>query len=421
MRRLSLLVLWVVTAGALVPATEKLIAAEGSPTAEEVLTEQDFLGSLEEAHPASRALGGDLGVAEAERLQAGLLQDPRLAWEREEPDGEARETTWGVAWSPPLDTRRRWAIRAADSGVETQRYVLDSRLGRQRVEARSVYAEWAGNYVRVSFIAGHASTLETLARRTRNRAEAGEVSNLEARRLEIALDITTITLSKTRAAVAASRERAAAWMLGSGEDLLELRPARPALPEVPGELNEEVAWEARPDVRAARARVEQSESLEQLSRRSLEAPEFLLGWKRIEEQGSDLEGPVFAIGWKVPILDRRRADRLEAEATLAAAVAGEEWMQLQARRELAAAFAAYEELRGTALAIDSGLEGLDDLTRAATAAFEHGETNVTDLLDTLQSVLTARLSALDIYLAALDAHRRLEFAAGRGLTSGDRS
>ena len=47
--------------------------------------------------------------------------------------------------------------------------------------------------------------------------------------------------------------------------------------------------------------------------------------------------------------------------------------------------------------------------------FEAGESDVTDLLETLRGVLGGQLAALHSYGAALRAHRELELAAGREL------
>ena len=57
---------------------------------------------------------------------------------------------------------------------------------------------------------------------------------------------------------------------------------------------------------------------------------------------------------------------------------------------------------------------------SATATFRLGESRLTDLLETLRSVLSARLAALDLYAAALEAHRTLELAAGRPLSTEER-
>lgn len=389
--------------------------------AEELVTEEVFLAAVDGAHPASMALAGDLGAAEAGRLRAALLSEPHLEVAREEPNGVARETIWGVAWTPPIDGRRGRAVDVAEAEVEVERHGLESRLALQRFEVRAGYATWAAGHARVSLTAEHSGRLDRLARWMRNRAEAGEESTLAARRLELAFESSKIALSRARAAAAGSRARAAAWLVDTGRDISAGRPELPELPRASEHVDPDLDWAVRPDLLAARSRVEQAESLGRLSRRVATAPELLLGWKSIEDQGREFDGPVLALAWKIPVFDRNRADKMAAESAVAAAVAGEEWARLRAGRELAAALAVYEELRGSALAADGGLEGLGEVAQAATAAFEQGESTVTDLLATLQAILEARLASLDLYAAALEAHRQLEVAAGRPLTSGDRS
>lgn len=430
MRRTSLLILLLLAvapgealwgAGAVRLDAEE--PASGSVTPETV-SEDVFLAAVDAAHPAARALSGELGAAEARRLQASLLDDPRIELTREDPDDVARETTWGLAWTPPIDGRRSRTMRVAEAGVEVETHRLEARLVELRSDVREAYAAWVSGEVRASLLTDHSGRLEELARRMRNRAEAGEESVLAAQRLEIASRSSAFSLSEARAVAARSRETAAAWLLDDGPKLASMRPELPALPEASSGLDSRVA-ESRPDVLAARSEVEQAESLGELSRRVLEAPELLLGWKSIENDfpggGSDFEGPVFGIGWRVPVFDRGRADRLEADSALAAAAAGEEWAAWRARSELAAALAAYRELRQSALAAQTELGGLDGVARAAEASFEAGESTVTDLLDTLSALLDARLAALDLYSSALEAHRQLEVAAGRSLTSGDAS
>ncbi len=388
------------------------------------VSEDVFLAAVDAAHPAARALGGDLGAAEARRLRASLLDDPRLELTREAPEDVARETTWALAWTPPIDGRRSKAILVAEAGVEVEAHRLEARLLVLRSDVREAYAAWATGEARASLLADHGGRLEELARRVRNRAEAGEESLLAAQRLEIASRISQVSLSEARAVGARSRETAAVWLLDESPKLASMKPELPALPEVPPDLDSRVA-ESRPDVLAARSEVERAESLGELSRRVLEAPELVLGWKSVENDlpggGSDFDGPVFGIGWRISVFDRRRADRLEAESALAAAAAGEEWAERRARSELAAALAAYRELGQSALAAQTDIGDLDGLARAAEASFEAGESTVTDLLNTLRALLDARLAALDLYAAALEAHRQLEVAAGGSLTSGGAS
>ena len=395
-----------------------LLTAAAAAQQKAVLTEDEFLSVLDDEHPATVALSGDLGAAEAKRQQAALLSDPRLEFNREQPDVVPRETVWGIAWTPPLDGRRRWAIRAAEAAVEAERSSFESDRARLRLEMRRAFADWVGGHTRVAILGELSGRLEALAQRMRHRADSGEESLLNARRLEIAFGNATAALSEATAEASAARAEATAWLVPVGtysaSDLSAIQPRLPELPEAP----ESVDSDLRPGLVAAYFRVDQAEAFERLSKRVVAAPEILLGWKTIEGSAIEFDGPVFGLNWTVPVFDRRQADRLAAKNALTAARAHSEWVAQEAKSELAAAEAAYTELRRSALFAQEALAGLGNVVRAASAAYEHGESSVTDLLDTLRAVLDARLSALELYLAALEAHRDLEFATGRSLTPG---
>jgi outer membrane protein TolC len=53
------------------------------------------------------------------------------------------------------------------------------------------------------------------------------------------------------------------------------------------------------------------------------------------------------------------------------------------------------------------------MIQSAVARFEAGESDVTELLETVRGVLSARFSALELYAAALAAHRELDLLTGR--------
>jgi len=387
----------------------------GESDAQTTLTEKAFLAGVDGVHPASRALAGELRAAEAERRRAALLSDPRLELTREELDDVERESISSVAWTPPIDGRRRWAVLAAEAGVDVERGLLEWRMAEQHRDVRRAYAAWADGEARLALIVEHSNRLESLAERMRHRAEAGEESILDAQRLLIASGASKVAVSRARATAAAARARAAAWRPDGQSELSVAWPELPELKEVPDGLDPEL----RPDLRAARSRVEQSEALERLSRHVVTAPEVLLGWKRVEGAVIDLEGPVFGLTWEIPVFNRNQADRMAAQSAVAATSAQYEWTVRWAKGELEAALAVYVELRQAALSAADGLEVLDNVARAATAAYEQGESSVTDLLDSLGAVLTARLTALDLHVTALEAHRQLELAAGRSLISGD--
>ena len=102
-------------------------------------------------------------------------------------------------------------------------------------------------------------------------------------------------------------------------------------------------------------------------------------------------------------------------------VAAQATLELERRRaeaELRSARAGYGALHGVARDVLDATSEADAVISAATAAFEAGESTLTDLLETLESVVAARSAALELHHSALAAHRRLEMSVGRAPTDG---
>lgn len=384
-----------------------VIVAQEGPT----LTEEELLAAVAENHPAVVALTGERESAAAEAIRASLPPNPAIEASLEEPDGAARETTAGVTWTPPLDGRRALQREAAEKGLAAAESRLEAARLRLRLDLREVYAGWAVAWERRELLAAHLARLGELAQRARARAEAGEIPGLAARRFTLEEAQARADLGRAEALLAISRSAVAAWV---PELSPEARPAPPPLPPAP----EPPALASRPDLAAREREVERAEALRRLSGRIFTAPALGLGWKRIEDRSVTASGPVISAGWTVPLFDKRQADRREAEARLSTAQAELDLARNRARAERAGALAAYDRLRTEAAEAGRVAAGTGDLLAGASAAYQLGESGLTDLLDTLRAALAARITALEVREAALAAHRDLEAATGRPL-SGD--
>ena len=383
------------------------IVAQESPT----LTEEELLAAVAEDHPAAVALTGERESAAAETIRASLLPNPASEASLEEPDGAARETTAGVTWTPPLDGRRVLQREAAEKGLAAAESRLEAARLRLRLDLREVYAGWAVAWERRELLAAHLARLGELAQRARARAKAGEIPGLAARRFTLEEAQARTDLGRAEARLATARSALAVWI---PELSPEARPAPPPLPPAP----EPPDLASRPDLAAREREVEHAEALRRLSGRVFAAPELGLGWKRIEDRSVTASGPVISAGWTVPLFDKRQADRREAEARLSTAQAELALARSHARAEQAGALTAYHRLRAEATEADRVAAGTGDLLTGASAAYQLGESGLTDLLDTLRAALAARITALEVREAALAAHRDLEAATGRPL-SGD--
>lgn len=376
------------------------------------LTEEDFLAAVTGEHPAAVALLGEREIAAAEALRASLLESPTVEASVEEPGRAARETAAGVTWTPPLDGRRALRREAAEKGLAAAESRVEAARLRLRLDLRVAYADWALAWERRELLSAHLARVGELAERARARAQAGEIPGLAARRFTLEEAQARADLGRAEARLAAARAVLAAWVPEISQDA---RPAPLPLPPVPGALTDAAS---RPDLAAREHEVERAETLRRLSGKIFEAPALGLGWKRVEDRSAEASGPVVSAGWTVPLFDRRQADRREAEARLSTARADLELARVRAQAERAGALAAYERLRAEAAEAERVAGETGDLLSGASAAYQLGESGLTDLLDTLRAALAARITGLEVREAALAAQRDLEAATGRPF-SGD--
>ncbi len=376
------------------------------------LSESQLLAAVDSGHPIHRVIGEELQRATALRRQAGALDNPDLSFVTERPRGTARQSTWSLAWTPPLDGRRGLRVEAAEASVLAAGKRLESRQLELRLELRRVFADWYVAQTRKGLFAEQVVRVEALVAWLRARADSGEASRLEQRRLALELSQLQKELAEATAEGEVARATVAGWI---GCVTSETRPERPSLPETPDSLD----VSSRPDLAALGHELQRSTLERRLSGRLLAAPEVFVGWQEVTEDGGRFDGPVVGFEWTIPILDRGQGRRGVAQAQLAAAEARIAVAKMRAESRLAGALEGYRTLRRAALSSTAQVADVPLVVKGASAAFRLGEAGLTDLLDTLRAALGARLSELDLIDRALAAGRELEAASGRALT--DRS
>ncbi len=380
--------------------------AERAPAAAP-LNESDFLSRAAAQPGVATLLDGPVLSAAAEAQRASIWANPVAEVERESPGEERRQTTWSLSWQAPLDPRRgplRAAARAsADAAVEDRAW---SAL-ELRAELRRTYADWALAVERVTASADLLGRVRNLVAVLSDRARSGEESGLALRRLQLAAVELEAQAGNAAAELARTEGAARAWIGGADEYELSL----PALPE-PAEMN---AGIEHPFLGARQLEVEAAEHRDRASRRFLSFPGFFIGLQQIREPGFEEDGLTFGGSLALPLFDRQQADRAEAKAGLASARARLELETARTHARRAAAEEAYRRLRDAAASSRAVIDQSDAVIESATARFQMGEGDLTELLETLRGVLASRLASLDLYGNALAAHRELELAAGQPL------
>ena len=373
-----------------------------------VVTESEFLAALKADHPAVAARREGVEQARIRVLAEARYSNPVLSAVHEDVSGPEAEISWALSWRLPEPLRgRRLAAResslgAADAQLRHELLIL-------RLHLREVYASWAVAAAREERLAAQVHRVAPLVERERARAEAGEVSGLEAGRLRLTVAVLEGDLAAAEAAAAGARARARQWNPQLSLD------ARPVLPELERE-GPPVSPEGAPAVRAAAAELAAARLGLEAASSQVVAPQLSLGWKREEGALDDVSGATFGVAWSLPLFDRGQERRAAAQVRVSAARARLDLVRTETLAAETEARETYRRLSAAHRSARKTLSELEHLWTGAEAAFRQGEASLTDLLETLRTVTDAEMSVLDLHREALTAQRRLEAATG-GLAS----
>lgn len=387
--------------GPLCPCLALWACLAGQAGATGLLTEEGYLAAVARDSSAAVLLEGGVNLAEAELRRARVLSNPILSAERESPGGGRSQFGWSVSWTAPFDGRRGLRVDAAEAGLASARELRERDRAQLRAELRERYAAWAVAAERESVAAQHAGGLSRLVALARDRARLGEDSGLTARRVALAALEAEGLAATARAELAESRAAALGWSGDPGGDIAPCLPLLPVPAPVPG-------TEHHPALAALRHELRESEARRRLGSRFLEFPRVTAGRLEVREPGFDSGGMAFGGEWSLPLFDRSQGDRIEAGSRVRVARARLERERRRIEADAQGTANAYAILRAAALAAADSLREADRVLEAASARFQAAESGVSDLLETVRSVMSARLSAIDLYDRALAAHRRLE-------------
>ena len=389
-----------------------LVVTGSMPIHAQVLTEQQFLDDTLPGHPAIAAAEAEVTAASGVRRQAGIVDNPEIAWEREDPDFVLRQDTFVLDWRLPFDGRRH-RMDAADAGIGASSSELEATRLRIRLEMRSLFASWYIAAQREAVLQANLDRTRRLSDRMEARAQDGESSGLEARRIALEVEMLGLEAAAARADAQARRLAAASW---SAQVTGDAEPARPPLPPPPSSPD----IGDRYDIRALSYGVVAAESRHQLQKRMLEPPTIRLGWTEIADGVRSSDGPVLGIAWPLPLFDRNQGRREAASAEVSRAQFELEVAQKKALEQSRAALASYTELH-TMVVSGAAVEADSDVVDTMLAVFEAGEASLTDVLDALRATVDVRMARIEILAHALAAERELEAAMGRPILSGGNS
>lgn len=380
-----------------------------SAEAQEPVSESDLLEAVSQDERVAAVLAEPIAIARADRVRAGIVPNIIASFEREDPDGGARQDTWSASWVPPIDGRRGLAKRAAEANLQATELDVHMSGIALREEVREAFAAWSIAHERARITASLSDSAERIIRNVQERAARGEASGLAERRFVLAGAELRADAANASAELDTARAAILAWFPSLPAN------ATPLLPPIPPVTSPPLESDSLPTVAARRWEVQAAEASLRLQKRFYDLPELAFGWQTIEEGLSEIDGPVFGVSWPLPLFDRNQADRRLAQGRLNAARSRYELASARASARLQGAQSAYARLRAEAEAFRDIGTVADQAVQSSTAMFEAGESDATDLLETFRGALGAVNASLDLFARTLAAHRELELASGRPL------
>lgn len=365
----------------------------------------------------------DLGIAQADLVQAGLLSNPTFGVSARFPDKPPSGTDLEVFVVQPL--LEAFSIPARQRMAETELEKAQIAIAR---EATTLVARTRGALFEAQAQTQRTRVLELYARAAAADAAlaarqhlAGTINDLEAAQRQAEAMGAAAEADEARAGISAARERVSR-LLGHrpGQPDWSTAAELPALPaEEPDERDLESAAVARRlDLAAARRDVRVIEQASEIARTGVfTRMEIGLDSER-DPSGVTVTGPNLAI--EVPVFDHGQGSLRRLEAQLRQAKARADALEVEARSEVREAAAEMRSARRRAELLGKGVVLLRErIVSLAQEQYDAMAIGPADLLKARQADLRARADAVSAVEAYWKARTKLEQASGGvvGLTS----
>lgn len=296
-------------------------------------------------HPGLQATYAELGIAEANLVEAGRLRNPGFTFSRLTQGGES-----------PVDIERKFLFdllglltMPARTEIEARRFEqtqlrVSGEVMRIAIETRRAYYEAVAADQSVRYMAGVKEAADASAELVRRMAAAGNLSKRDQAREQLFLGEAAMQGVRARQQALVARERLMRLMgLNGGEGALQLPSRLPELPKTANELPaiETAMIEQRGDIQAARREVDGLAKSLGLTKTTRFINVLDTGYRRDTSTGQPAKTG-YEIELSIPIFDFGEAKVARAEAVYRQAVNRLGELAINARSELREAHAAYQ-------------------------------------------------------------------------------
>ena len=385
-----------------------LLVGATSAHASQRLSLPQALAAAFAQNPELAATSREIGIADGERRQAGLLPNPELAWEVEDTRRDISITT--ITLSQPLELGGKRAARIAAAGVGQAIAQLDLERQRNGLRADVVQAFHAALRAQTALELAQQSQALTARglRVVQGRVTAGQSSPVEATRAQVQLAQAEAQLrrAQTQRSVAyQALARLTGSPLASFDSLqaANLSPGvAPSTDILLARVEQTVEW------RLAAAQVERGDAaLGTEKAQRIPNLTVSLGSQYSREERERVN--VVGLSMPLPLFDRNQGNVLAAARRADQARDLRNAVALRLRSETRSAVDQWATAMQEVAAYDRTiLPAAQQAVDTATRGFEMGKFAFLDVLDAQRTLIEARGLYLEALATAADARARVE-------------
>jgi cobalt-zinc-cadmium efflux system outer membrane protein len=368
-----------------VTASVVLLAGTGLVHAS-TLTLDQALQTAFAGNPDLAAAQWEIGIAEGERKQAGLIPNPEVSWEAEDTRRDSRTTT--VMLSQPIElggkrgARTDVASRAQDS----------ARTAQQRLQLSRQSLQLAEHGLRVA----------------QGRIEAGKSSPVEGTRAHVQLLEVRLELRRAERDQANAYQQLAQVMGAPLPTSTTVQAATQSMPTVPPASRLLERLNETAELRLAKLQIDQREASLGLEK-SQRIPDLTVS---IGSQYSETERErvnVVGLSLPIPLFNRNQGNVLAAARRSDQARDLRNATELRLRTEIQTALEQWQTANGEVEAFNQTiLPAAQSAVDSATRGFEMGKFGFLDVLDAQRTLISARSQYIQAVSEATDARVRIE-------------
>ncbi|MGE7989610.1 TolC family protein [Pseudomonas sp. NPDC089554] len=385
-----------------------LLSAAPAARAEQPLTLDQALAAAFASNPELAAVRQEIGIAEGERRQAGLLPNPELSWEMEDTRRDTSTTTVMLSQALELGGKRGARVEVAQAGQAIAQLDLERQANGLRADVTQAFHAAVRAQTAVELAEQSRALTERGLRVVQGRVTAGQSSPVEETRGQVQLAQAEAQLRRVES------ERRVAWqalarLTGSARaDFIQLEgvalspgPA-PEAERLLAKVEQTIEW------RLAAAQVERGEaSLGSEKAQRIPNLTVSVGSQYSREDRDRIN--VVGLSMPLPLFDRNQGNVLSAARRADQARDLRNAVELRLRSDTRSALSQWAMAMAEVDAYDRTiLPSARQAVDTATRGFERGKFAFLDVLDAQRTLIEARSQYLDALATASDARAQVE-------------